>query len=378
MDSAAGKAWTPYEPGQQYPGQTPPVEPGGLATLLSRIGKVRDGLLVTATILYIVGYLVWSYNAWRNKLGLLPTLDPQYFVAGLIPVLVLSAGYLIASRLKRFFVSWLTFVGDEATGVGSMLRFVFLWGFWGVFVLFLLGPIAGGVILIVGYATFGIARWLAPGVYQSLRRFSFANAFDSALEIVRTARSRVSGKPVGPATAADQWLAVGLFSAALVAFWLLRAHRDDLSLRVFGSHKDRVDAAIALALTIGLSLLPPARDKYLSWVARSYRAFWVYVAVPLMIVLALLFYISTVYPDLPQEFGGVKPRSACLDIVRAQLSTDTLRDILPDEQISGNQPVVRSVRVEILFSGSSATLVRSRQGVHEITRSAIQAVNQCD
>jgi len=60
---------------------------------LTRLGALRDGILVVGGILYVFGYLVWSFNAWKNNLGLLPAVESQYFIAGLTPAVITCIGY---------------------------------------------------------------------------------------------------------------------------------------------------------------------------------------------------------------------------------------------------------------------------------------------
>jgi len=101
---------------------------------LKWLGARRDGFLVSGAVLYGLGYLVWSYNAWRNHLGELPALEFQYLVSGIIPALILTtawAGAVFAFKLrdkllkvfeKYRFVKWL-FLGS-AIGIPWGLRFV--------------------------------------------------------------------------------------------------------------------------------------------------------------------------------------------------------------------------------------------------------------
>lgn len=67
-----------------------PQTPRGGFSVLQQLGRLRDGLLVVATVDYVLGYGVWSLNAWDLGLGLLPALDAQYFVTGLVPISILS------------------------------------------------------------------------------------------------------------------------------------------------------------------------------------------------------------------------------------------------------------------------------------------------
>jgi len=56
---------------------------------LKHVGKSRDGILVVGGALYILGYIVWSINAYVNRLGLLPAFESQYFIAGIVPLVVI-------------------------------------------------------------------------------------------------------------------------------------------------------------------------------------------------------------------------------------------------------------------------------------------------
>ena len=55
------------------------------------IAILRDVLLLLGSISYIIGYIVWSIQAHKHNLGLLPLFDSQYFVTGFLPVLTVSA-----------------------------------------------------------------------------------------------------------------------------------------------------------------------------------------------------------------------------------------------------------------------------------------------
>lgn len=73
------------------------------------LGTLRDGLLVIAAAVYVLGYLVWSWNAWTNDLGLLPALDVQYFAAGVLPAFLLWSCYVAvknAMGITRGLARW--------------------------------------------------------------------------------------------------------------------------------------------------------------------------------------------------------------------------------------------------------------------------------
>jgi hypothetical protein len=61
---------------------------------LKWLGERRDGFLVGGAVVYGLGYLVWSLNAWRNHLGQLPAFEFQYIISGLIPGILIAIAWL--------------------------------------------------------------------------------------------------------------------------------------------------------------------------------------------------------------------------------------------------------------------------------------------
>jgi hypothetical protein len=61
--------------------------------VLKWLGERHDGFLISGAVLYGLGYLVWSYNAWRNNLGQLPALEFQYLIAGIIPAVIIAVAW---------------------------------------------------------------------------------------------------------------------------------------------------------------------------------------------------------------------------------------------------------------------------------------------
>jgi hypothetical protein len=76
-------------------------QPNESLTSIKKLGDFRDSLLVGITLLYVLGYLVWSIHAWENRLGLLPALEPQYLSAGIPVVIILWLSWLGYRLLKR-------------------------------------------------------------------------------------------------------------------------------------------------------------------------------------------------------------------------------------------------------------------------------------
>ena len=105
-------------------GATGPAEPvpSLLALILAQAGNLRDALLIFAGTVYVLGYLLWSYTAWREGLGLLPVIDVQYFAAGTLPGLLLLATLLLLAGLARLSQLLAHYVGPESRVWGGRLH----------------------------------------------------------------------------------------------------------------------------------------------------------------------------------------------------------------------------------------------------------------
>lgn len=77
-----------------------PIAP--VLDLVKTIGEYRDAVLVQASTAYLLGYLSWAFYAAQNDLGLVPALDAQYFVAGVLPTIILAVGVGLAVAQLRF------------------------------------------------------------------------------------------------------------------------------------------------------------------------------------------------------------------------------------------------------------------------------------
>ena len=54
------------------------------ARLGAHLNTAKDLIIALGGAVYFLGYLIWSYYAWRYHLGPVPALQGQYFVAGLV------------------------------------------------------------------------------------------------------------------------------------------------------------------------------------------------------------------------------------------------------------------------------------------------------
>ena len=94
----------------------------------------------------------------------------------------------------------------------------------------------------------------------------------------------------------------------------------------------------------------------------------------------------------------MRPRCANLDVAKNGVSKVTLKAILPPEgsapqtnptptvtdantptgTIPAESEIVRSDKIDVLFSGSDYLLIRAHNEVYEIKREVIHAVRSCD
>jgi hypothetical protein len=75
---------------------------------MKALGERRDGLLLAAGALYLLGYLSWAWYGVANGIGFIPVLDAQYFAAGVVPA-VLICLFLVGVRILRAINGWLKY-----------------------------------------------------------------------------------------------------------------------------------------------------------------------------------------------------------------------------------------------------------------------------
>jgi hypothetical protein len=108
-----------------------------ISKLLKRLGELRDGMLVTGTAVYLLGYLTWSYYAWREGLGPVAALDAQYFAAGIPICLVLLATVASIIGLRHVAETrWRPYFQNKTEGHQQLLNLALLLTALGLTVVF--------------------------------------------------------------------------------------------------------------------------------------------------------------------------------------------------------------------------------------------------
>lgn len=304
---------------------------------LKRLGEFRDSLLVVAGGLYILGYVVRSINGFTNNLGFLPAFESQYLIAGIIPAIVIFVFYLLILltwRIKIGFSNWI----DS----GSY-------------------KIVIPLLIIVMYL-------ISAGVTVYFNRVS-----DERLM-----------------TAAKINLASGylLFGMIFIKFSTIENARKSLFSKNLSWHL-RLYFLLILLITIPYYLFVILVDKIITGTGEQIKeimdplTMFTIVFVTLYTVSGLWYFVSDIYPQIPQEFGGARPRCAFIDVTGNEISSE-IREALffPDNKTNTN--VVRSIQVDVYFSSSEFILVKphnrtlqSETITYELQKSIVQSVIWC-
>lgn len=285
---------------------------------LKHVGKTRDGILVLGGTLYILGYIVWSINAFINKLGLLPAFESQYFIAGIVPFLIVLFGSVLiglAWKKNLHLPSWLN-----------------IWkaNLWKTLIQVLI-PVV--VLVVQNYSdkSHFVGRYIA----------AYRNFIGAILAGI-----------------------VGLFVVLALFSFDPKTDGPKLATGQTGTQKKKLRAlsrfAILLLVIIGLGF-----GALYFWVGLVYSK--------------LPQSLGGVRPRcayLDIQRDGLS-ESTSRAILPATSPTPTPTQSPPPAPPTGPN-IVQSEKVEVLFPGSDYMLIRVASGVYEIKRDVIYAVRSCD
>jgi hypothetical protein len=267
------------------------------------IGRVRDLAFIVAGVTYILGYIVWSINAYVNGLGMLPAIEAQYFIAGVIPLVIILLVYFTI----RAFQPFVGLIVEIISTFPEKLHFTLL-----IFAYII--PCATGITMLVLHYHYPDSLF-----------------FLTTLLIL--------------------WF-VSFFSVYFIS-----------RIRFIG-----LTSSVSYLYNLGIRILRPASYMYAL----------------LLGFVAISIYVSFLYPLIPQEFGGLRPQSAYMDITYDQTSANTLSEIFPDDVAVNNNSVIRSKMVDIYFSGSDVILIKlhTQSGrdsqTFKVKQSIIQTLTWCE
>jgi hypothetical protein len=265
------------------------ASPRKTESFVKRLGDLRDGLLLLAGVLYLLGYLSWALYALETGIGLVPVLDSQYFTAGIVPALIILL-FALSVRWLRLH-KWLKRPLPEKTR---------------------------NVLTTLTYCC--VALMIILGVLRLIFRNSSRDWMI--------------------------WLAGGYVILFLAAAFFSRARGDSL--------------VQVMAL-------------FLMWCYTILGAFWLFLG-----------YDLRIFPHLPSELGGPKPRCVQLDVDVALLSPETRSQLFGSPIASATPSVFRSVPLNLIFDGTEYVLLSERpepasltNRVYRLRKDCVKAVFPC-
>jgi hypothetical protein len=289
---------------------------------LVNVGKLRDGFLVIVTLVYITGYVAWSYIAWTNGLGALPVLDAQYLIAGMPPILTALIVFTIIRFLKAaFLVKWPTYFLSLSFPKQIIIQLC-------IFVM----PICSLVLILL------------------LKKFNWPlqNAY-SICSIVAIIVLMV--------------LFYLLFEPKIILEKIFEKIERDNSSILFENHK---------------SVLKKTVYSSVDFLLVKNKLSYIYTLPTMAGLVAISLYLSVLYPQIPYEFGGAKPRVATLDVVKSEFSFDTINWLVnasippkEDKIFSTKKVTIYLVTKDNLMIGVKGDNVEKK---FEISRNAVKSI----
>jgi hypothetical protein len=258
--------------------------------------------------------------------GAVPLLDAQYFIAGIIPTVILGS-----SAICIYFLHLLVYVRYPGWTRGLTLKQLLVFH---------------GILLCIGI-TAGLIVWFddsgkngPPSVHSVLSM------------LVVLAVSVLIDPPA--------------LSHRLVTWFLRSARMAHLSARDRDWFKRWVRGS-----TSGITLILPLNRSYV-------------IIVPLLAGMLLTWrYIDDIYPNVPQALGGAAPRCARLDLAAQRVSSTTL-NLLGVPETGHSAPVATTPELLVHRETGAYTLVSAGVGrtsgarMIQIRSEAVQVLSWCD
>ena len=108
-------------------------------------------------------------------------------------------------------------------------------------------------------------------------------------------------------------------------------------------------SVVLILMSVGAHFVKPQRTFVM--------LFHSYYPVVLFSLIGFGVYIFVVYPVVPQSLGGMRPRSAYLDLRREEVSRETIAALVSPNEFASGDRIVRSKRLQVYFCGSDSMLV---------------------
>jgi hypothetical protein len=284
---------------------------------IENLGKIRDGLFLLISAIYVMGYIVWAIVAWHNNLGFMPVLQAQYFVAGCPIFIAIVLAYYLIRLLYRVAFKWWPILFDN-------LSFR--------------------------------SQHLISSIFSALQ-------FVLLFTMIYFSRSK-EVQPCILATVCGLIIILPILSPTDTYYKrvIVKAKSDGLIDEKTGQRNEHISITKPRLLVLGQKGL-------------------ITILAPILVCIYLTYvFINTYYIKIPQEFGGAKPRSAVLDLVKSKFSAPTLQGIIDSSKVQLNSDILQSKQVNIYFNGGTYILIGKfdttmNKGILEIPRDAIISIH---
>lgn len=274
--------------------------------MFEKIRSMKDIAVASWTFIYLLGYVAWAFNAYINKIGLLPALDLQYFVSGVFPFIIIAASW----KLLTFLTQW-----SDRTTNAKLDKLSLISAFTIAFIL---------------------AIWFA--VSHSIKAFHLPEEVKKYSSIVCV-------------------ILIALTGLALLFFE--SAKKKEMSFSELVEKINR-EGLIEKIKSIFRFLFFEANRLY----SRISFAF----SFAIIVFITFIAYLN-VYEKIPQELGGVKPRSATIWIDPQKVDTNILGpNVMHDKSIE-TQVLYKSEKVIIVKMN-----VRNVPSILELNENCIQMI----
>ena len=286
--------------------------------ILKAIGEARDPILVAVSGTYALGFLVWSVHARHQGLGLLPIANTRYFIAGLPILFTLVVTYsLLHSR--RWLKEWALRNAPRRILIMHLLTFTAM----------LATALLMSLLDVIARTAWSLLKWELFVEFKLL-------VFTMFLTLMLV----VSDLPV---------LKVGNSKSKVIDWFIRKLCVDDME----------PQAGKSKAVGRGTPLM--------HWVIRPSI-----IATTLVLASGLIELVNQVYPTLPLEFGGFRPRVAVLHLRVSDMSP-SLRLILLAQPDDKGAEIRESKEVLVFYADTERLIVKVRPGSMHSSATGVHA-----
>lgn len=285
--------------------------------ICSNLDKIRDGIFLCITLIYASGYFTWAMISKNFGLGSLSVFDVQYFIAG-FPLFVAFLFTIFAIRILRkiTFYFWPKYYSKQKTKIQ-------------IFISIIISLLSLLFTVFLTYVFFTYSK----------------DELSSGLLLVLFFTSAIFTLVDNP----------HIFSTE--HFKSLMTNKSGQS----NTKKDRLQKQLISEILIQ-------------------KIFTAYLIPLILLIIGIKLFIFTVYPKIPQEFGGAKPQYAYFDISKNNFSYHTLSKLLNANDLIKDEMTLRSKRLKIYFSSDKSFYVGvvdstdSTSKIIEISRQTINGI----